>query len=48
MLPKSKCKVQYVANPSTVGMWGSQSIAAVILKRLHEMEDCGQDQALDA
>lgn len=48
MLPKSKCKVQYVANPSTVGMWGSQSIVPVILKRLHEMEACDQNQALDA
>jgi hypothetical protein len=44
----SKCKCQYVANPSNAGMWGSQSIAPVILKPLHQMEELGQNQNLEA
>jgi hypothetical protein len=48
MLPYSKCKGQYVANPKTAGMWGSQSIGPAILKPLHNMEARGQNQALDA
>lgn len=43
----SKCKSQFVANPSTAGMWGSQSIAPVVLKPLHEMDERGQTQTLD-
>jgi hypothetical protein len=29
-------------------MWGSQSIAPVILKPLHQMEELGQNQNLEA
>jgi len=48
MLPYGKCKGQYVTNPSTAGMWGSQSIAPATLKPLYKMEAPGQNQALDA
>jgi hypothetical protein len=48
MLPYSKCKGQYVANPSIASMWGSQNIGPAILKPLYKMEARGQNQAVDA
>jgi len=48
MLSYSKCKGQYVANPSTAGTWGSQNIAPAILKPLHKMEARDQNQAVKA